>query len=322
MRWAARRSFEAVVLVLLGTAILVALVHLIPGDPLAAIIGDRALSPAAREALSRRWGVDRTVPMAIVDFFRNAFGGDLGTSIARQRPVTEVLASHLGPTLLLGGLTLIIDFSIGLALGLWSALHPETLRARILGTITLVTYTIPAFVIGLVLVWICAVELRWFPPAGWADPLLSQDASIATVLADRLKHLVLPLTTMVLATIAVPLRHQRSAALESADSAWVTAARARGVAPTRIAWRHVWRPALTPIITLLGLWLPLLVSGAVFVEAVFAWPGIGSLLAGATAERDIPIVVAAGALLVLMVQLGSLVADLLYHLVDPVQRDR
>jgi peptide/nickel transport system permease protein len=125
---------------------------------------------------------------------------------------------------------------------------------------------------------------------------------------------------MVLATIAVPLRQQRAAARETRAATWVTAARARGVAPARITWRHIWRPALTPVVTLLGLWLPMLVSGAVFVEAVFAWPGIGSLIAAAAASRDVPLVIGAGALLVVVVQLGSFMADLLYRVVDPEQR--
>jgi peptide/nickel transport system permease protein len=118
----------------------------------------------------------------------------------------------------------------------------------------------------------------------------------------------------------VPLRQQRSAALATAAQPWVLAARARGVSPGRVAWRHCWRPALTPIVTLLGLWFPMLVAGAVFVEVVFQWPGVGLLLAQATADRDVPLVIGGGLLLIIAVQLGSLLADVLYHVVDPAQR--
>jgi peptide/nickel transport system permease protein len=321
IRWAFRRAFAAVLLATLGIGVLVLLVHLLPGDPLAAIIGDRALDPAAEAALRARWGVDRPLAQVLVDFFAGAVRGDLGVSLQEQRPVAQILRERLGPTLLLGGLTLLVNFTIGVALGLWSALHPDTLRARLIGSVSLMLYAIPAFVIGLLLVWGLAVRWPLFPAAGFADPLLSIDAGMATVTLDRLRHLVLPLITMVLATIAVPLRQQRAAALETRTATWVTAARARGISPTRIAWRHIWRPALTPVVTLLGLWLPMLVSGAVFVEAVFAWPGIGSLIAGAAATRDVPLVIGAGALLIVVVQLGSLLADVLYRVVDPGQRE-
>jgi peptide/nickel transport system permease protein len=319
-RWVIRRTLEAVLLTAAGTIVLVALVHLLPGDPVAAIVGDRALDPRMEEALRSRWGLDRPLHRQVLGFLSGAVRGDLGLSIAQERPVSTILAERLGPTLLLGGLTLLINFTVGLAIGLWSALRPHTLLSRAIGVLTLASYTVPSFVIGLMLVWVFAIEGQWLPAGGAADPLRALDAPMLTVLLDRVRHLVLPLATMVLATIAVPIRHQLAAAAATVEAPWVVAARARGVGPWRVAWRHVWRPALSPVITLLGLWLPLLVSGAVFVEAVFAWPGIGALIAESTASRDLPLVIGAGVLLVAAVQLGSLLADMLYRLANPVQR--
>ncbi|MGH7583832.1 MAG: ABC transporter permease, partial [Gemmatimonadales bacterium] len=205
-------------------------------------------------------------------------------------------------------------------LWVWSALHPDSWRARFIDAATVLGYALPSFVVGMVLVWIFAVTLRWFPAGGFGDPLLSPDAGISAVLWDRLQHLVLPLTALVIATLAVPLRQQRTASLHAAAQPWVLAARARGVRPGLVAWRHCWRPALTPVITLLGLWLPLLVAGAVFVEYVFAWPGVGLLIAHATEDRDLPLVIGCGVVLIAAVQLGSLLADVLYRVVDPGQR--
>lgn len=321
IRWVVRRLLSAGLVIVIGIAVLVALVHALPGDPLTAIVGDRALDPESRRVMEHDLGIGRPLPVVVVSYFRDALHGDLGTSIAERRPVTTILAERLGPTLLLGGLTLLVDFTLGLLLGIWSALHPRTRIARLLDTLTLATYTVPGFVIGLVLIWLFAVHWHWFPAAGIADPLLPSDAGIVTVAIDRLHFLVLPLATMVLATIAVPLRQQRSAVLASRNRSWVTAARARGVSPRRVVWQHIWRPALTPVISLLGLWLPMLVAGAVFVETVFAYPGIGALIANATAQRDIPVVLGAGVVMVVMVQVGSLVADILYRIVDPVQRE-
>jgi peptide/nickel transport system permease protein len=318
--WLLRRTADALFTALCAIVVLVVLVHLLPGDPLAALLRDRSATPEALAALRARWGVDRTLPQVLASFFGGLLHGDLGVSLSEQRPVSTILLEHLGPTVLLGSLTLACDFTIGLALGVWTALHPDSARSRMVGALTLVGYALPTFVIGMVLVWLFAVEWHWFPPAGLADPLLRPDAGIITVLVDRLRHLALPLAAMVIATIAVPLRQQRAATAGAAAQPWVLAARARGIAPARVAWRHCWRPALTPVVTLFGLWLPMVVAGAVFVEAVFAWPGVGSLIATATADRDVPLVVGGGLLLIVMVQLGSLVADVLYRVVDPVQR--
>ena len=318
--WLLRRGADALLTALLAAVALVALVHALPGDPLAAVLGDHPASSEQLAALTTRWGTDRALLPKLVDYFSALAHGDLGYSMTRNVPVTSVLLERLGPTLLLGSLTLLIDFTLGLALGLWAALHPDSWRARVLSALTIVGYAIPSFVAGMLLVWVVGLKLAWLPVAGFSDVLLPIDASNWTVLVDRLKHLILPLTTMVVATIAVPLRQQRAASLAIAAAPWVRAARARGASPAAIAWRHCWRPALTPVITLFGLWLPMLVAGAVFIEGLFSWPGLGSLIAEATAARDVPLVVGAGLLLVVAVQLGSLIADVLYRVVDPVQR--
>ncbi len=318
--WLLRRSIDALLTTLVAVVALVALVQLLPGDPLTAMIGDHAVDATQRAALEATWGTNRSPLEAIGVTLLHLARGDFGLSLATQRPVTTVIAERLGPTLLLGALTLLVTFTIGLSLGLWTALHPSTLRARLISAVTLVGYALPSFVIGMLLVWGLAGPGGILPPAGFADPLLAIDASAGAVLLDRLQHLALPLLTMVIATVAVPLRQQRAAAQATVGQPWVLAARARGVTPVRLAIQHVWRPALTPIVTLVGLWLPMLVAGAVFVEALFGWPGLGSLIATSTSQRDLPVVIGTGSLIVVLVQVGSLLADLLYRIVNPAQR--
>ena len=319
-RWLVRRGLEAILTALAAVVVLIILVRLLPGDPLTAVLGDRAADPVTRAALEHRWGIDRTLLQTVASFFGGLWHGDLSVSLSEQRPVTAVLADSLPPTLLLGGLTLLIDFTVGLALGVWSALRPDSWRTRIVGACTLIGYALPSFVIGTLLTWIFAVKLGWTQTGGISDPLIAGDAPGSTVLLDHLNHLVLPLAAMVIATLAIPIRQQRNAALATAAQPWVLAARARGVSPFAIAWRHCWRPALTPIVTLFGLWLPMLVAGAVFVEYVFNWPGMGLVIAHATASRDFPLVIGAGLILIIVVQLGSLLSDVLYQVVDPTQR--
>ena len=319
-RWLLRRSFDALATAVVAGVVLIVLLHLLPGDPLAAALGDHPVSPEVEAALRHHWGTDRTVLQSLAAVLGGLVHGDLGTSIVEQRPVLAILGERIGPTLLLGALTLLLDFTVGLALGVWTALHPDAWRARLVGALTIIGYAVPSFVVGMILVWLFAIRLHWLPAAGMSDVLLSPDASRLAVVADHLRYLVLPLTATVVATLAVPVRQQRAAAAATAAQPWVLAARARGVSPARVAWRHCWRPALTPIVTLFGLWFPMLVAGTVFVEVVFQWPGIGLMLAQATQARDIPVVMGGGLLLILSVQLGSLIADALYHVVDPAQR--
>jgi peptide/nickel transport system permease protein len=258
--WLLRRSIDALFTTLLAVVALVALVQFLPGDPLSAVIGDHPVDATQRAALEATWGTNRPPLEAIGVTLTHLVRGDFGLSLATQRPVTTMIAERLGPTLLLGTLTLLVTCSIGLSLGLWSALHPTTLRARLIGAVTLVGYALPSFVIGMLLVWGLAGPADRFPPAGFADPLLAIDASAGAVLLDRLRHLALPLLTMVIATVAVPLRQQRAAALATVDQAWVLAARARGVSAGRIAPPSCLATGVDPIITLLGsgcrCWLP------------------------------------------------------------------
>lgn len=318
--WLLRRGADALITALLAATALVVLVHALPGDTLAAVLGDHTATPEQLAALHARWGTDQPILTKLGAFFAALSHGDLGYSMTRGVPVVTVLRERLGPTLLLGSLTLLVDFTLGLALGVWAALHPDTWRARALGAATIVGYALPSFVVGMVLVWGLGINHDWLPVAGVRDVLLDSGAGWWTLWLDRAKHLVLPLSAMVVATIAVPLRQQRAAVLAITAAPWVRAARARGVTPAAIAWRHCWRPALTPIVTLFGLWLPMLVAGAVFIEGLFAWPGIGSLIAEATMARDVPLVVGAGLLVVAAVQAGSFLADVLYRVVDPTQR--
>jgi peptide/nickel transport system permease protein len=149
------------------------------------------------------------------------------------------------------------------------------------------------------------------------DPLLSLEASAATRGADVLRHLILPVVTLSIVSIAATMRHQRSAMLEVLRLPYILTARSKGLTERAVTWRHAWRNALFPVITLFGLWLPILVSGSVFVESVFAWPGLGSLAAGAVGSRDYPLLMGSSLLVAGLVVAGGLATDILYAALDP-----
>ncbi len=319
-RWLLHRCLAAGATTLAAGLLLIVLVHSLPGDPLTAALEHYPATPDQIAELRRVWGVDRSLPEVVLGQLRDLARGSLGHSLSQDRAVTTILAERLGPTLLLGTLTLLTTMTLGVLLGVWSAFRSGQRRALAVNAMAIIGYAVPALAVGTALVWLFAVELRWLPSGGLGSSYLPSNATRATRWLDAARHVVLPLATMVIATIAVPLRQQRSATLDALGQGWVLAARARGISGWRLAWQHAWRPALSPIITLLGLWLPMLVAGAVVVEKVFAWPGVGTLIADATAARDLPLVTGAGLLLVVMVQLGSLLADLLGRVLIPTTR--
>jgi peptide/nickel transport system permease protein len=267
--------------------------------------------------LRARYGLDQPVGTQLASFLQGLVRGDLGVSIEYGRPVTALLAERLPATLLLGGGVLILNFTVGLWLGVRQAVRRGRREDRWLTTLSLVGYAMPSFWLGLVLAWLMGIHWRLLPAAGIQDPLLSSSAAWSTRAVDVLRHLVLPMLTLSVVSIAATMRHQRSAMLEVLRLPYVLTARAKGLTDREVTWRHAWRNALFPVITLFGLWLPILVSGSVFVEAVFAWPGLGSLADGAVGSRDYPLLMGTSLLVAALVVASGFATDVAYALLDP-----
>jgi peptide/nickel transport system permease protein len=315
--WVLRRALQAVVTLLVALGILFVVMRAAPGDPLSRLTGDRPISPREIAALRARYGLDQPVAHQLGAFIRGLAHGDLGVSIEYGRPVTSLLSERLPATLLLGGSVLLLNFTAGLWLGVRQAVQHGQRADRWLTTISLAGYAMPSFWLGLVLAWLFGIHWRLLPAAGMQDPLLGSDSSWSTRAFDVLGHLVLPALTLSVVSIAATMRHQRSAMIEVLRLPYILTARAKGLAERDVTWRHAWRNALFPVITLFGLWLPILVSGSVFVEAVFAWPGLGSLAADAVGSRDYPLLMGTSLLVAALVVLSGLVTDIAYALLDP-----
>lgn len=319
MTWLARRALQAVVTALIALTLLFFLIRSLPGDPLAILSEDRPLTSEQVRDLQRRYQLDQPVGAQFTSFMGGALRGDFGTSIQYGRPVTQLVLERLPRTLLLGAAVLLINFTLGLWLGVQQALHRGRPLDRILTTLSLTGYAMPSFWLGLMLVLTFAVRLHWLPAAGSQDPGLDGSGG-ATLVLDRLRHLVLPALTLAAVSIASSMRYQRAAMLEALRQPFVVAARARGLTSNRVVWGHAWRSALPSVLTLFGLWLPILVVGAVFVEQVFAWQGLGSLTAGAAAARDYPLLMGTAVVATAAVVTGSFVSDVLHSLLDPRAR--
>jgi peptide/nickel transport system permease protein len=315
--WLVRRIAQAVVTFAIAVVLMFVLMRLAPGDPIGRLQDDRAMSQAEVARLRDLYDLDQPVWRQFLTFVQGVLQADLGTSIEHGLPVTSMLAARLGPTLLLGGAAILLNFTVGLWLGVRQAVRRGRREDRVLTVLSLAGYATPSFWLGLVLAWLVGIKLGWLPVAGMKNPLLSPGDPWIVRALDIAAHLVLPALTMSIVTIAGTMRYQRSAMLEVLRLPYIWTARAKGLPERAVIWRHAWRNALFPVITLFGLWLPLLVTGSVFVEMVFAWPGLGSLAAHAASSRDYPLVMGASLLAAGVVVTASLLTDIAYALLDP-----
>jgi peptide/nickel transport system permease protein len=313
-RWLRRRALQSLVTLIVALVILFLLMHILPGDPLSRLGEGRPLTPEQIQALRDRYDLNRPLLQQLLSFIGGLLRGDLGTSIEYARPVTGLLVERLPATLLLGGTVLLLNFTLGLWLGVRQAVRKNSPEDRWLTTLSLAGYATPSFWLGLVLAWLVGVKWRLLPPAGMRNPLLEGGGLAAAV--DVARHLVLPAITLSVVSIAGTMRYQRTAMIEALRLPYILTARAKGLTERRVLW-HGWRNALFPVLTLFGLWLPILVSGSVFVEAVFAWPGLGSLAAAAVGNRDYPLLMGAGILVAAIVVLAGFLTDVAYALLDP-----
>lgn len=323
MTWLLRRVGSAAVTFLLATTLIFFLMRVTPGDPLARLSEDRPMPPEAIADLRARYGLDQPLGTQFGRFLAGVLAADLGASISQGgRPVTSLIAERLPATLLLGGTALALNFTFGIWLGVWQARRRGSAADQWLSVLTLAVYATPAFWLGLALTWLVGVELRLLPTGFMHDPLLPAGAVGWTRLMDLLRHLILPATTLSLATIGATARYQRAAMIDALELGCIRTARTKGLPERTVIWRHAWRNALGPMLALFGLWLPLLVAGSVFVESVFSWPGLGTLAWEAIGSRDYPVIMGAAILVSALVVIGSLSADLLHRLLDPRLRAR
>lgn len=317
-RTALRRLLLALPLLWLVATLTFLAVQLAPGS-YADTLDQPGLAPAARQLVRERFGLDEPFHLQYLRWLGALARGDLGVSYVYRQPVSEVIRRALPPTLLLNGAALALDLLLGLALAVAAVRRPHGWVDRATSILSLGVYGLPTFWLAGLAVLLFSYLLGWLPPSH----LHAVDADRLGGLArfvDLLRHLVLPATCLGLVGAAASARYLRTALLEVREAPFILAARARGLGEGRVLWVHALRPALLPVVTLLGLSLPALVSGSVVVEVVFSWPGMGRVLVDAAAARDLPVIMAATVLGATAVVAGNLVADLLYAVVDPRAR--
>jgi peptide/nickel transport system permease protein len=282
----------------------------IPADPAKTILGPRA----TEEALARvnaHYCFDESIVVQYGCWLENVASGDLGESYRTRRPVTELLGERVWPTLQLALGAIVLQLLIGVPLGMWAAWRKRQWPDRVVTWVSLVAQSAPPFVIGTVLLYVVAYRWELLPLGGYGEGGL-----------DRLAHLVLPAATLAIAGIAYYARITRNELVETLDQDYVRTARSKGLPESTVLVRHALRPALPPLVTLIGLDLGILAGGAVVTESVFAWPGLGREMLQAILDVDMPVILGVVLVTAIAVAVANLLVDLLHLALDPRLRDR
>jgi peptide/nickel transport system permease protein len=319
--WVVRRVAASIAIVWAVVTLTFFVIHAAPGSPFLPEQSQN-VSPETIRRLVADFGLDRSLLEQYALYIRNLARGNLGESFALRRPVADALADAIPHTFLLALAALLFDFTVGLALGIYQAVRERRVGDIVLGNVALFVNSMPTFWLGLVLLLVFAQRLHGFPIGGIADPVLCPRVDSGACVLDFFWHLTLPALTLGLVGAAGTARFQRAAMLEVIRQEYVRTARAKGLGERRVWLVHALRNALLPFITLVGLAFPFLLTGAVLVETVFAWPGMGLLAVRAILQRDYYVVTGAAIVTSTMVVLGNLIADVLYAAADPRIRVR
>jgi peptide/nickel transport system permease protein len=319
LAYLARRLLYAALTFLGITIVVFTIIHSVPGDPIdffTARGGRFTVPPETVAEIRREFHLDRPLPEQYVYWLRGILTLDFGRSIIDHRPVMEKIAEKAPATLQLNTLALLVAIVLGVPIGLWSASRSGHLAERASAVTFFVLYSLPSFWVALLLMRHFSVNHDWLPLFGMtSDDYASMTP--AQQLADRVKHLILPVIALSYTDVALFARMSKSALSEVARQDFIITARAKGVGEGGVLWRHAFRNALIPIITLLGLAVPLLLSGSVIVENIFEWDGLGRFYLVAIMTRDYPAVLAMTVLAAVATLLVSIIADVLYAVVDP-----
>ncbi|GAA6756063.1 peptide ABC transporter permease [Thermus sp. 2.9] len=325
------RRLLGLVPVLFGITLLVFLfLQLIPGDPAQAILGERG-TPEQLAALREKLGLNRPLYVQYLTFVRNVLTGDLGTSAVSTIPVAEELKRRWPATFELALAATLVAVVLGIPVGILAAVRKNSLLDTLSMSLSLVGVSMPVFWLGLLLVYLFAVNLHWLPTGGRLSTDLAVDFRPITgfllldgllalkpgVFLDALRHLVLPALTLGTIPLAILTRITRSAMLEVLSQDYVRTARAKGLAERQVILKHALKNAFLPVVTIIGLQFGTLLGGAILTETIFSWPGIGSYIYEGILNRDYPVVQAGVLVVATAFVLVNLLVDLSYALLDP-----
>ncbi|GMV44806.1 MAG: peptide ABC transporter permease [Pseudomonadota bacterium] len=309
------RLMSGVVIVLAILVLNFIIVHLVPGDPLHAMLGDFPVPPGYAEKVRADFGLDQPIAVQLGLYLWNLAQGNLGFSFANRAPVLELILARLGPTLLLMVPALTFAAALGIVLGVTAAPRAGSMQDSALTALSLFGYSVPIFWLGQMILIVFAIQLGWLPAQGMRN--MREDYQGWEAMRDVLQHLLLPGFSVMIFYIAVVARVARASVGEALHQDYVLTAQAKGLTGRRILWRHVLPNAMIPVVTVIGYNFGQSLTGAILVETVFAWPGIGNLFITSITNRDYPVLQGIFLLTGVSVVLVNLLTDVLYFALDP-----
>ncbi len=305
---------------LLGiTLVTFLIVNLAPGNPVELLSRgqmDSRISPESYNQMLHLYGLDDPIHVRYVTWLKRLATLDFGNSFLDHRPVIDKIMERLPNTVFLNVTSLLIAFALSIPLGLYAAMHQHSKFDKLGGTALYVLYSLPEFWVALLLIMLFGVELRWLPFHGM-ESLDAHKLGFFGYWWDRFLHAILPVVCLTYGSLAYLSRFARGSSLEVVRQDYIRTARAKGLDEASVVYRHVFRNTMIPMVTLMGLFLPTLISGSVIVESIFSWPGIGDLFFTSVRARDYPVIMGLSFITALTVLVSTLVADLLYAWADP-----
>lgn len=309
-RFILHRLGHSLLLLFLVSLIGYTILHLAPGGPLSQYALSPGMTQAELHQIAERMGLNRPIPIQYLDWFTSFLVGDWGESFRDGRPVLSVISGHLFATVLLVVSSSVISIGLGTLVGVLGATRRYSAWDYIATVGAMIALSIPTFWFGLVAIYVFSLQLEWFPSGNMYS--IGDESFL-----DYAHHLVMPSVVLALVSVAIWSRYMRSAMLDVIGQDFVRTARAKGLTGQRVLYRHVVRNALIPMITLAGIQLPMLLSGALVTETVFTWPGIGRLFLDSLGYNDYPVIMGVLMFTAIFVLLGNLIADILVATVDP-----
>jgi peptide/nickel transport system permease protein len=308
-----RRAGSSIIIIIGLSIMIFAMLHLIGGSPGQIILGPKA-SPASIAAWDRQHGFDRPFVAQYGHYMWQLLHGNLGQSYTLNQSVDQVLAEHAPISAYLSGVSLVLSIVIAFPVGIYQAVRRNTLGDNVVTTASFVLYSMPTFLLGLLLIQVFSLTLNIFPPG--ASAAVSQDSSLVGAITDP-RAMVLPVATLTLVSVAAYSRYMRSSALDALAQDYIKAARAKGLPERLVLMRHLVRNACLPMVTLIGLSIPVLLSGNLITESVFNWPGLGIMFINALSREDYPVLLAYTLMGGVLTVIGNYVADIALTVADP-----
>lgn len=315
-RYVLRRIPQLIPLIFFAIVLNFTLMHLAPGSPIDYLITQGEVVPQEYiDRVMREYGLDKPVHEQLLIYIANVLRGDFGISYRYRQPVLEVILESLPNTLLLMLSSILLAFVFGIILGVSSAKKPYSIIDNLASSVSILGYSIPTFWLGMMLIIVFSVNLRWLPFLGMYT--LGEELTGWAAFIDRLKHLILPVITLGTAYLAIYTRLTRASMLEELRKDYITTAWGKGLDDRRVYYRHAFRNAMLPVITVLGLNIGLMLTGATLTETVFSWPGLGRLVYDSVITRDYPILMGIFIIVSITVVLTNFIVDILYAVLDP-----